>query len=95
MNKGFDQASEDGGGSNALNSSHNSALKMVQNSKRPHYYHVICYDLIVKSMKETGKGYNLKGADAAEFCLVCNQEEHLKREEEIRAKQEKAKRTLQ
>ena len=92
-NNPFDMASEDGGGSNALNSSHQSALKMVQNSKRPHYYHVICYDLIVKTMKDIG--HNLKGADAAEFCLVCNQEEHLKREEEIRVKQEKAKQKQQ
>jgi len=88
MNGPFEPASEFTHES-SLNTSRNSALKMVQNSKRPHYYHVICYDLIVKSMKENSKSHKLKGADAAEFCLVCHQEDYLKREEDIRAKNEK------
>ena len=60
-------------------------MKMRQNGERPHYYHVICYDLIVDQMRKSGD--KLNGADATHFCLTCSQEKKMKKEKKKNDKQ--------
>ena len=54
---------------------------MRKNAERPHYYHVICYDLIVDDMKKSS-GEKMHGADKAEYCLVCDQDKKMMKENE-------------
>ena len=63
-------------------------LRMRKNAERPHYYHVICYDLIVDELKKNSSE-KMHGVDKAEYCLVCDQEKKLFKEKEEKKKQEK------
>ena len=66
----------------------NDSLKLVKGKDRQHFYHVICYDLMVETMRKNKKTTKMKGADRAEFCLVCQQEGYLKKEEKKRKEEE-------
>ena len=57
---------------NDLQTLNASPITMKVNGERPHYYHVICYDLIVETMIKNGE--KVIDAEMARFCLVCAQE---------------------
>ena len=48
-------------------------MKVIE--KRPHFYHVICYDLMMETMAERAENVKkINQAQRALYCLVCNQE---------------------
>lgn len=62
-------------------------IVMKVNEKRPHFYHVICYDLMLETMTQNAENSKkVNQAQRALFCLVCQQEkiakDEIAREEE-------------